>query len=257
MYLMYVDESGDIGLPSSGSSTPYFILSGLVVHELRWASCMNAMIGFRQLMKERFGLRLREEIHSAHMINKPGPLVRIKRNDRLSIIRQFAGFLAGLPDLSVINVLVDKQAKEPGYDVFAQAWQALIEEFETGLSSGHFHGPQTGDDCGLILPDRTDPKKLNQLLRKMRQGTSSSNTHNQEVGSRMLGISKIIEGPHFKDSAESFFIQAADLIAFLLYQKHKPNEYFRRNSAHRYFDRIAPILYKTTAGGAPDGIVRL
>jgi len=33
---MYVDESGDSGLPSDGSPTRYFCLSGLVVHELRW-----------------------------------------------------------------------------------------------------------------------------------------------------------------------------------------------------------------------------
>ncbi|MGH2600854.1 MAG: DUF3800 domain-containing protein, partial [Dehalococcoidia bacterium] len=31
---MYVDESGDSGL--TNSPTRYFVLTGLVVHELRW-----------------------------------------------------------------------------------------------------------------------------------------------------------------------------------------------------------------------------
>jgi hypothetical protein len=33
MYLLYVDESGDVGL--DGSPGRYFALSGFVVHELR------------------------------------------------------------------------------------------------------------------------------------------------------------------------------------------------------------------------------
>ena len=33
MYLMYVDESGDSGLVNS--PTRYFVLTGMVVHELR------------------------------------------------------------------------------------------------------------------------------------------------------------------------------------------------------------------------------
>jgi hypothetical protein len=36
MYLMYVDESGDCGLPADSSPSSLFCLSGLVVHELRW-----------------------------------------------------------------------------------------------------------------------------------------------------------------------------------------------------------------------------
>ena len=34
MFLMYVDESGDCGLQNS--PTRYLVLTGLVIHELRW-----------------------------------------------------------------------------------------------------------------------------------------------------------------------------------------------------------------------------
>jgi len=34
MFLMYVDESGDTGL--TNSPVDYFVLSGLIIHELRW-----------------------------------------------------------------------------------------------------------------------------------------------------------------------------------------------------------------------------
>jgi hypothetical protein len=88
MFLMYVDESGDPGLNNSNSK--YFALSGLVLHELRWQVFMDQIIQFRQRMKSAFGLKLREEIHAAHFINRPGNLARIHRNDRLTILRSFA-----------------------------------------------------------------------------------------------------------------------------------------------------------------------
>ena len=40
-------------------------------------------------MRQAFGLRLREELHAAALVNDPGALVRIPRNDRLTIVRAF------------------------------------------------------------------------------------------------------------------------------------------------------------------------
>ena len=62
MFLMYVDESGDSGLVNS--PTRYFVLTGLVVHELRWHDALNSLVNFRQRMRGKFGLKLREEIHA-------------------------------------------------------------------------------------------------------------------------------------------------------------------------------------------------
>ncbi|MGH9915018.1 MAG: DUF3800 domain-containing protein, partial [Pyrinomonadaceae bacterium] len=82
---MYVDESGDCGL--TNSPTRYFVLTGLVVHELRWQTYLERLIDFRKHLKRLYGLRLRDELHAAHLITKPGDLVSIKRHDRLAIIR--------------------------------------------------------------------------------------------------------------------------------------------------------------------------
>lgn len=46
MFLMFVDESGDVGLVRS--PTRYFILCGLVLHELRWEQHINALLAFRR-----------------------------------------------------------------------------------------------------------------------------------------------------------------------------------------------------------------
>ncbi len=116
---MSVDESCDCGLVNS--PTRYFVLTGLVIHELRWQAYLNQLIGFRQQMRQKFGLKLREEIHAAAMITNPGDLVRIKRYDRLAIIRAFADELAAMTDITLINVVVDKLGKPPSYNVFEGA----------------------------------------------------------------------------------------------------------------------------------------
>ena len=132
MYLMYVDESGDSGL--NNSPTDYFVLTGLVIHELRWRTYLEELILFRARMKEKFGLKLREEFHASHFISSPGDIAqRIPRNDRLAMIRHFADTLARMTDLNLINILVNKSGKQDSFDVFEAAWGALIQRFENTI----------------------------------------------------------------------------------------------------------------------------
>ena len=255
IYLMYVDESGDIGLQNS--PTRYFVLTGLVVHELRWRSYLDELIDFRRRIRHTFGVKLREELHASAMINHPGNLVRIPRHDRLTILRHFADELAAMSDLNIINVVVDKQGKSGGYDVFGLAWRALIQRFENTLSHHNFAGPANSDERGMIFPDHTDDRKLTSLLRQMRRYNPIPNSPSFESGYRNLALTAIIEDPNFRDSEHSFFIQAADLAAFLLYQNLDPNSYVRKKSANNYFFRLNPILSRHASNRDPHGIVRL
>jgi hypothetical protein len=69
-------------------------------------------------------------------------------------------------------------------------------------------------------------------------------------------VTNLIEDPYFKDSEHSYFIQAADLAAFLLYQKLSPSSYARKKGLTNYFDRLDPILCKVASRTDPQGIVR-
>lgn len=256
MYLMYVDESGDIGMKAS--PTQYFVLSGVVVHELRWQPYLDQLIQFRRRMQDAFSLRLREEIHAAAFISKPGPLVRIQRNDRLAIIRFFANELASMQYLNIINVVVNKAGKPQDYDVFANAWRALLQRFENTIDNRNFPDRVNAIERGIIFPDTTDVKKLTQLFRQMRRYNPVPNQPSFGSGYRNLQVSHLIEDPNFRESQNSYFIQAADLAAFLVYQKFCPSSYIQKRNAQNYFDRLAPILCKFASKARPnDGIVLL
>lgn len=77
------------------------------------------------------------------------------------------------------------------------------------------------------------------------------------VGVRNLPMAHVIEDPVPRDSEHSYLVQAADLVAFLLYQELAPNVYMRKKGGHNYFDRLRPILCTVASRRDPRGIVRL
>jgi hypothetical protein len=251
MYLMYVDESGDTGLKNS--PTTHFVLTGLVVHELRWRTSLEHLIRFRRDLRMRFGLKLREEFHTAALITGPGPLARIKKHDRLAMIRSFADTLAGMRELSLLNVVVDKRDKLDKYDVFEMAWKVLIQRFENTMMYRNFPGPKNEDDRGMLITDQTQDKKLQDLLRRMRR----YNPVPSFGGFRDLPLVSLVEDPNVRNSLHSYYIQAVDMAAYLLSQHLKPNSYMKKKGGQNYWKRLMPICCKHIARSDPDGIVRL
>lgn len=253
MYFMYVDESGDPGL--NGSPSPIFALTGIVVNEQHWNDMHRAMVSFRQRMRSSFGLKLREEIHSAKFVTSPGALVRIRRHDRLAILRHFAAELGAMPYLSIINVVVDKSNKLPTYNVHEKAWQALVQRFENTMVHGNFPSPLSNREWGMVFADGQPSAQLNAMFRRMR----SYNPIPNQIGGgyRNLQITRVVEDPSFRDSAHSLFIQAADLAAYLLYQREMPNAYMRKSGGQAYLNKLAPALCRQASPRDPHGIVRL
>lgn len=260
MYIMYVDESGDTGMPfnpTSNQTTPsrYFILSALVIHESFWLETLDLMVEFRRRMNTHYGLKMRHEIHASHFINKPGPLVVIPRNERLSILRHFIEEMARHEYFNCINVVVDKQGKNPALDVFEFAWKVLIQRFETTLAYGHFKGSKNSSDCGMIFPDQTDVKRLKLLIRRLRRYNPVPSIFGGP--SNNLPVRLVLEDPNFRSSDDSYFIQAVDTVAYFLNQQLSPNAYIRKRGAHHYFTRLDPVLCNHVSNKGMKGVVML
>lgn len=245
---MYVDESGDTGL--AGSPTDYFGLSGIVVHERSWRQFMNTLVNFKKTMRAVYGLPVRAEIHASEFIKSK--VYGFPRHIRLAILRNALDELAKIPDISVTSVIVNKVNKPADFDVFEFAWKALFQRFENTLLFGNFPG-KFRQDYGIIFTDATSGLKLLRLVRKM-----SVINHIPNIGgggTRNLPILRIIEDPHGKDSKESLAVQMADVCAYFLHQRFKPNGYVRKQSAVHYYDRLMPVLNLKASTVNPLGIV--
>lgn len=241
MYLMYVDESGDVGIVNS--PTRYFILSAIVVHELRWKNTLRGLVEFRRMLRDTKGLKLREEIHSNEFITRPGDLKRIKRNDRLDILKKCMDWMNGQHHINIFSVAVDKEGRKD--DIFELAWNTLIMRFENTIRHNNFSGPQNADDRGIILSDNTEGEKLRKLVRKMRHFNTIPNTQQLYSGGfRNLKLEYVIEDPVFRDSQHSFIHQMNDVVAYCVRQRYEPNSYMKKKGGHNFYKRIDNVLTK-------------
>lgn len=247
---MYVDESGGTGL--IGSPTTYFALSGIVIHERNWRQFMTALVNFKKTMRAVYGLPVRAEIHASEFIKSK--VYGMPRHVRLAILRNALDELAKTPDISITSVIVNKATKAADFDVFEFAWKALFQRFENTLNYGNFPG-KFQQDYGIVFTDATAGIKLLRLVRRMSVYNPVPNMGGG--GSRNLPILKIIEDPHGKDSKESLAVQMADVCAYFLHQRFKPNGYLRKQSATHYYDRLLPVLNLKASASDPLGIVLL
>lgn len=248
--MMYVDESGDTGLLNS--PTDYFVLSALVVHELQWKTLVDTLVNFRKTLKAAYGFPVRAELHASELIKSP--IAGLPRHIRLAILRNTLDELAKFVDVSVTNIIVDKRNKPAGYDVFNAAWKTLFQRFENTLNYGNFPGAHQRD-MGIIFTDATAGKKLTQMVRKMMVYNPVPNTGGRDF--RHLPLAKIVEDPTERDSANSLLIQMADVCAYFLMQRYKPNGYIKKQGARYYFDRLQAVLNVHASRSSPLGIVEL
>lgn len=254
MYLMYVDESGDVGLKNS--PTKYFVLSAIVVHELRWKETLRNLVAFRRMLRDTKGLKLREEIHCTEMINRPGDLKRIQRNDRLDIIKKCIDWLNSQPEINIFSVVVHKQNRAD--DIFELAWNALTMRFENTIRHNNFSGPRNADDRGIILSDNTEGEKLRMLIRKMRHFNVIPNKKEMYAdGSRNVKLEYVIEDPIFRDSKNSFLHQMNDVLAYCVRQRYEPNAYMKKKGGANFYKRLDSVVVKKVSSKNDFGIVEI
>lgn len=187
------------------------------------------------------------------MIRKPGALSRIPKSIRLKILRMTLDFQSRLPDVSIINVIIDKAGKPAGFDVFEAAWMTLIQRFHNTISHKNFPGPQNPDDKGLLVVDQTEERKLRGISRRMRRYNPVPSMFGP--GARPIPITTLVEDAVHRNSLHSYFIQLADVNAYFLYQRFTPCGYVKKKGARNYFNRLRPILCTVASRTDPDGIV--
>ena len=180
MYLMYVDESGDTGV--SPGSSDFFILTGLVIHELRWHDILNSCIDFRRSMKAATGFKLREEIHAQIMVNgRINDFHGIERNQRFMILRNTIDWVASQDSIGIITVIVQKECFTDPKTVFLRGWSTLLQRFENTMNAHNFPGPGNPDERGLIIADNTSGEDLRNLQRKMRRYNPVPNIREKSI----------------------------------------------------------------------------
>jgi len=209
MYIAYYDESGDDGYPKY--SSPLFVLSAIYLHYLNWKDIFKNISEFRKQLKKDFNLSIKMEFHTKHFVLNKNPYrkLQISDNDRLLIIELFCELISNL-EISIINVVINKKnILSQDYNVLDNALKYSIQRIENDLNkidpSKKF----------MIITDQGRIGKMRMTARKIQRINFIPSKYNTKPFRKE--ITSLIEDPLQKDSKESYFIQLADLVSFIIY----------------------------------------
>lgn len=103
------------------------------------------------------------------------------------------------------------------------------------------------------MADGLEDMEVRGLLRKMRVYNPIPSKFG---GYRDIPAQNVIEDIFNRDSRHSYFIQAVDTIAHLLYRREYPKGSLKKHGVDLWFELLEPLLVKQAAQLDPFGIVR-
>jgi len=208
VHLVYYDESGDDGFPTYAS--PLFVLSAVYCPALDWRENFDFLANSKRQMAKDFNFPTKLEIHTRELLlnKKPYAPLRLTGAERTEIVRRFCQVAAQLSLRSISTAVVKPWVKNTSFPVLDRALSYSVNRIETdlrGATANRF----------LLITDDGRVAKMRSTTRRMQKINYVPSKLDGSAYQR--DIRHLIEDPLPKDSKESYFIQLADLLAFLFY----------------------------------------
>ena len=260
MYLAYYDESGDDGY--SNYYSMYFVLSALYLHHLDWEDTLDQMITFRRQLKSEYGLPISMEFHAGDFLKRKKPFTgfNLSTRDRLDIITSYCGAIASMK-VRIVNVcIVKKLIRRPNYNVLDLTLRYSIQIIHNDLQQRNAE-----HDKFILITDEGRHGVMRKTTRKIRRINYVPSQF--QATSLRLDITSLIEDPLPKDSSQSYFIQAADLVAQIIYlyshySKGSPNQvanrmrsFVNQTEVTNWMKILRPVLNTLATSRDPYGVV--
>lgn len=229
-YLLYVDESGEVG------PKDHFVLGGVAVR----ASQVRSVT---RLIEEAIGRRLDEhlraiELHTQHIRKGKGPWRAIPpsvKDGLLADVSRALGLFSAVQGCALFAVVRDPHAV-PSSDSLERSFEELLLRFTLMLRRSD---QGQSEEMGLVIADKARYEDTLQPLVQKWQWTS---------GTRFGRLARLAEVRLFIDSKASRLTQAADLVAHGVYRRYAANDTV-------IFDNLLPGF--DSSEGVVHGLVHL
>ena len=209
MQIAYYDEAGDDGFPNY--SSPVFVLTSLYLHHLNWKDTYERVLSFRNYIKAAYGMPIKLEMHARQFLlnKKPYTDFRFVDKARLEIFSKFCEFIGSL-DLRIINVAIIKTLiRNTGYQILDTSLKFSVQRIENDLN------PEINpNEKFMVITDEGRVGKMRKTTRRIQRINYIPSKFSS--GSYRREIRTLIEDPLPKNSKESYFIQFADVFAFVV-----------------------------------------
>jgi len=231
MYIAYVDESGDPG--RNLAITQYFTLSGIILADSNWKIFLEKVKIFRRELKMDFGLTLKADLRATDLWRGKGDLKRLRSSyaNQVEIFKRTAEFLRSSQEIVILNVSINKGSPNlPDTGRISEmAWTRFLQRYENWLLANQ--------ELGIVVNDEGYDKIVRQLSRKMRVYNPIPSHFG---GYRNVPVVKIIEDPFSRHSQDSYFIQLADMSAYLARLRHDHTPSQAKAWLHKLYKGIKP-----------------
>lgn len=210
MHIAYYDEAGDDGFPKY--SSPLFVLTVLYLHYMNWKPAFEQVQDFRRKLRSSYGLPVKTEMHAKYFMLNKDPYTALKLSDqtRIDIVGLFCDLIASL-DVRIINIAIVKpRILKQDYEVLDTALKYSVQRIENDLKPA-----VDAQNKFLIITDEGRVGKMRKTTRRVQRINYIPSKFG--ASSYRSDIRALIEDPLPKNSAESHFIQLADVVAQIVY----------------------------------------
>jgi hypothetical protein len=207
MFITYFDESGDDGFPQYSSQL--FILSCIYMHHNNWKTNYDKIVEFRKQLKVDYNFPMKMEFHAKQFLQDKNPYHGMytykERKEILFLIYKLIAIL----EVRIINVVIDKaNITTSTYDVLNTALTYSIQRIENDMvrsaSGAKF----------IIITDEGRVEKMRTVSRKIQKVNFIPSKYGTTPYRKE--IENLLEDPLPKKSDQSYFIQLADSISYII-----------------------------------------
>jgi hypothetical protein len=229
MHMMFVDESGDKGLPKNENwknfnGTPIYIRIGAIIHGWRWKSWNDKLNQF----KKRRGLTWDSEIKATFVRRGKGDFSGQSSQIRALFMSDLLDLIGGDSNITLLGIIIDKvkidttrcdRLRKPEI----RSMELLLERYNMFLG-------QQQDKSGIVILDPTQEHD-DDNIRYFQSYLQATSPHLKPLN--------IVEGTFFAKSHTSNMIQIADLCANVLYRNET-----KVSGAEAEFNKICPRFWR-------------
>jgi hypothetical protein len=202
VFIAYVDDSGNVGMPGSITYTLGCVLVGGGI----WNAALDGMVDFRRRLRNTYGIPVTAELKANYIIRNKGLLFRLglSEEQRHEVYRECMRVQPGLR-LRSFAIVIHKERlarRKPDADPREVAWEFLIQRL--GATSDRLKRPV------MIVHDLGDSATVRKIARRARRaGTAGSHFG---TGQLKRPARYLLEDPVPRDSRTSLFVQLADSV---------------------------------------------
>lgn len=249
MLIAYIDDSGDPG-SDPGSSSMTFVLGCVLIDSKSWNPALDDLIKLRKNLNQKFSLPIRAEVKADYLLRSKGD---IKNLDYSSSIRKLI-YRAHLKQMQqsglfeAFSVIIHKSGHSTSEQIFETAWQTMFQRLQrTSQAKGNLPV--------LIMHDEGHSNEIRALARKSRRWMTAGAAYGTSTFN--VNFAQLVEDPIPKHSKDSYFIQAADLVAYAAFRRVVPPPAKRaevvdsqmwENLGSAILTAVTSVQYKTAPG---------